>query len=173
MKIKLLIGLGNPGVKYQNTYHNVGHLFIDYLKTDPKLPARYRLSGAMAGGRIHANLQKTNVYMNESGKYAKAALKKYKLRPKEILVVHDDADIPLGRYKISFGRGSAGHQGIESIIKILQTKNFYRLRVGIRAQRAGAVARRAKADEFVLKKIGVREKKILENLFSELRLRYL
>lgn len=174
MEIKLLIGLGNPGDEYQNTFHNVGHLFIDYLKTDPKL-------------RMHANLRKPDVYMNESGKYVKAALKKYKLRPREILIVHDDADIPLGSFKMSFGRGSAGHQGIESIIKTLKTKSFYRLRIGVRpSPRAGLPAEtrrsspsppvggfgRVKAGELVQKKIGAKERKVLENLFLDLRIRY-
>lgn len=155
MEIKLVVGLGNPGEEYMNTYHNLGHLFVDYLKSDPKL-------------RVYPNLQKTNVYMNESGRYIKAALKKYGLRPEEILVVHDDSDILLGNFKLSFGRGSAGHEGVESIIKSLKTNTFYRLRMGIRPPPKAdlpAKAQRAKAGQLVLKKISPTDRRKLDKLF--------
>ena len=117
--------------------------------------------------------------MNESGKFVKKALQKYQIKPEEILITHDDSDIEIGKYKISFGRGSAGHNGVESIIKALKTKNFWRLRVGIRkktglpadlsakAQRATAEARQVKAGEIVLKKISKKDLEILEDVFKK------
>ncbi|MBI5079140.1 aminoacyl-tRNA hydrolase [Candidatus Wolfebacteria bacterium] len=149
IKPRLIIGLGNPGKEYETTYHNVGFLAIDFLNSDSK-------------PQIHPNLQilKSEVYMNQSGNFVKKILKKYKAKPEEILIVHDDSDIELGKYKISFGRGSAGHNGVQSIIDALKTKNFRRLRIGI-----GKTLKTTKAGEFVLKKIGKHDLKILEAVF--------
>ena len=164
-QIKLIIGLGNPGKKYENTYHNVGVLFIDYLKKQRTPNTKYQILN-------------TDCYMNESGKFVRAAMKKRGLKSKELLIVHDDSDIELGSYKFSFGRSSAGHKGVESITQILKTKNFFRLRIGIRPKKtdspAGlpAVAKRAKAGDFVLKKISVKDKKNLEEVFKSALIRF-
>ncbi len=143
---KLIIGLGNPDKKYENTYHNVGHLFVDYL----------------AGEAL-----KSDEFMNESGKYVAKAVKKFGVKPEELLVVHDDSDIEIGKYKLTPpGHGSAGHHGIESIEQHLKTNNFWRLRIGIRPkQKEGE--ERMKALDFVLKKISLENKKILETVFEE------
>jgi len=148
MKIKprLIIGLGNPGKKYEKTYHNVGFLAIDFLTKNSPIPKPL----------------KSNVYMNLSGNFVRLALKKYKAKPEELLVVHDDSDIALGDYKISFNRGAAGHKGIESIIKHLGTKKFYRLRIGVQPQEF-----RIRAEKIVLKKIKPQELKILNKVFEE------
>ena len=165
MKIKpqLIIGLGNPGKQYEKTYHNAGFLFIQYLMDKKPANSEFRIQ--------NSELLKSDVYMNESGKFVAKILKKHGVKPKEILIVHDDSDIELGKYKISFGRGSAGHRGVESIIKLLGTKNFWRLRIGIRKtsrKKAGlpAEAYRAKAGELVLKKISKKDWEILEKVFQ-------
>src|SRR3989338_2694162 len=142
-KIKLVIGLGNPDSRYENTYHNVGFLFVDGLRKSNELPK--------------SQILKSDAYMNLSGSFVARELKKRGLKPDELLVVHDDSDINLDKYKFSFGRGAAGHHGIESVIKALGTKNFWRLRLGIRQearlrQGFGGQAR-ARAAEFVLKNI--------------------
>lgn len=149
-EIKLIIGLGNPDPEYRYTYHNTGHLFIDSLNEE-KSALDFNLGQEL-------KFLKTDVYMNQSGRYVKESLKKYKLRPEEILIAHDDADIPLGMLRLSFGRGSAGHQGVESIINALDTKNFWRLRLGIRKKRG-------KAGEFILKPIGRKDYPLLEEAF--------
>ena len=100
--------------------------------------------------------------MNESGKSVAAAVKKFSSSPKDILVVHDDSDIPLGNFKFSLDRGPAGHRGIVSIIEALGTQAFARLRIGIRV-------REGKAGDFVLKKVSPRNKAILSSLYKELR----
>jgi len=92
----------------------------------------------------------------------KKALKKYKVKPEELLVIHDDADIELGQYKISFSRNSAGHHGVDSIIKSLGTKNFWRLRIGI------GKPRRKKAEDIVLKKISRVDWEILAKVFDDI-----
>lgn len=151
-KIKIIIGLGNPDKKYENTYHNAGHLFIEYLG-DKELGIK---NGAV----------KTDVYMNESGKFVSKTAKKSGVKPENILITHDDSDILIGDYKISFDRSSAGHKGIESIISALGTQKFWRLRIGIRPiQKEGTT--RLKAEKFVLKKISSSNKKILENVFQK------
>jgi len=152
MKVKprLIIGLGNPDKKYKNTYHNIGILAIDFLD-----PASF------------AELLKSDNYMNQSGLFVLKAAKKYSVKPEEILVIHDDSDIELGEYKLSFGRGSAGHRGVQSIIDSLGTKNFWRLRIGIGKIRKST---KMKAINLVLKKITKSDWKIFKKIFSEIKL---
>lgn len=157
-KYNLIIGLGNPDKEYENTYHNIGHLFVDFLEYANKLETKnYPL--------------KTNAYMNESGKFVKEALKKYKAKPDQLLIIHDDSDIEIGKYKLSFARNAGGHRGVQNIIDQLKTNAFWRLRIGIRpasALRATAGKARVKADELVLKKISSVNKKKLEGVFKEI-----
>ena len=177
VKPRLIIGLGNPGKEYKKTYHNAGFLFIDYLVAMSlrgvkrgSNPINKKIASVAFGDLAMTPLLKSDVYMNQSGNFVKAALKKYsakggsasggKIKPEEILIVHDDSDIELGKYKISFGRGSAGHRGVESIIKLLGTKNFWRLRIGIRK------TAKEKAGELVLKKISKKDWEILEKVFQ-------
>lgn len=164
-KIKLIIGLGNPGREYQNTYHNAGYLFVDFLNRT------HRTNWSNWTYRIC----KTDTFMNESGGFVRTMLKKYNVKPENSLIVHDDSDIALGQFKLNFGRGSAGHKGVESVIKALETRNFWRLRIGVRPIRPigpiGLIGliRRTKAGAFVLKKISIRDKKILEETFQEIK----
>ena len=113
----LIVGLGNPGKKYQKTRHNVGFRVIDQL-------------GFLSLKEVI--LVKPKTFMNLSGKSVKNLLKTYHLKPSNLIVIHDDTDLPLGKIKISKNRGAAGHKGVESIIKEMGTKNFVRLRVGVK-----------------------------------------
>jgi PTH1 family peptidyl-tRNA hydrolase len=156
MKIKprLIIGLGNPGKEYEKTYHNVGFLVIDFLAKNPP----------------SARLIKSDGYMNQSGSFVVKASKKYGAKSDQILIVHDDSDIELGRYKVSFARGSAGHRGVQSIIDALATKNFWRLRIGIRKVSSDKrQATRKKAEEIVLKKITKKDRETLEKVFQTIK----
>lgn len=108
--------------------------------------------------------------MNHSGVFAAKMLKKQNVKPENLLVVHDDSDLKIGAYKLVFGRGAAGHHGVESVQAALKTKNFWRLRIGVRPERKAdlpAEAPRAKAGEFVLKKISAGHRKLLERVFEE------
>ncbi|KKR55688.1 MAG: Peptidyl-tRNA hydrolase [Candidatus Curtissbacteria bacterium GW2011_GWA1_40_24] len=154
--VKLIIGLGNPGEKYEKTYHNAGFLAIDFLIEN------HSISNLLSP--ISKPL-KSNVFMNQSGGFAAKTIKKFGVKPTELLIIHDDSDIELGDYKISFGRGSAGHNGAESVIKALKTKNFWRLRIGIRPKKT-AKSPRLKAGEFVLKKITKKDLEILNTVFE-------
>jgi len=165
--IKLVVGLGNPGDKYKDTYHNVGFMLVDFLLKNapenefgelPKWESAKSFRYIKTGNLI---LAKPDTFMNNSGSSIKELLRYFKLKPEEILVIHDDADIALGEYKFLFGRGSAGHKGVDSIINLLGTKDFYRLRIGIR-KRAG------RAQEFVLSKIGNKDNDLLNQVFKEI-----
>lgn len=141
---KLIFALGNNDPKYKNTYHNVGFLMAGCLNgSDP---------------RVITNPG----YMNEAGKHLRKAMKG--IKPENLLVIQDDSDITLGSFKLSFGRSSGGHKGAENIIQTLKTKNFWRLRIGIRPQREKV---RQKAERFVLKKISPTDQKILNKVFRE------
>lgn len=172
MKVKLIIGLGNPGKEYEKTCHNSGKLFIDYLKNLPA-NSEFKIQNSELFQFIKTDnsvFVKPLTFMNESGKAVSAAMKYFKIKPEEILVVHDDSDIELGKYKISFGRGSAGHNGVESIIKSLKTKNFWRLRIGIRPPIH--INQRQKAAAFVLKKISKKNLEILNKTFEKIMENY-
>ncbi|MFH0712389.1 MAG: aminoacyl-tRNA hydrolase [Candidatus Jorgensenbacteria bacterium] len=171
-KIRLIIGLGNPDKEYENTYHNAGFLFADYLKKQK--PAM--------------SVSKSDASMNLSGAFVRKVLQKRGVKPEEFILVHDDSDLALGKYKIGFGRGSAGHKGVESVIKALRTKNFWRVRIGIRDAKPREILRettrkkadlprrplrprseaRVKAGDFVLNKISATNKKTLEAAFEEI-----
>lgn len=156
-KIKLIAGLGNPSKEHEDSYHNVGFIALDFLtkrllakkfKTNKKLPFLCFKKNSLI-------LIKPSTFMNESGKAISAAANFFKIKPEEILIIHDDSDIYLGNFKLSFNRGSAGHRGVESIIKHLGGKNFWRLRIGIRSK----ASQREKAGQFVLSKIKKDEKR--------------
>ncbi len=159
MLFKAVLGLGNPGPKYKNTYHSVGHLMVDFLKEKNILPENIIIS-------------KNEEYMNESGNSAVKLLKKSGSKPENLLVIHDDSDITLGKYKLSIDSGSAGHKGIKDIIEKIGSKNFWRLRIGIRpledkTNPSSLKPQRAKAEEFVLKKIKKEHKEFLSKVFEE------
>ena len=164
---KLLIGLATPGKEYENTYHNAGFLFIDYLTKNLPVSNFSAKGGSASGGQfLISELLKSDVYMNESGAFVKKVLKRRNAKPEELLIVHDDSDLTLGSWKFDFDRGSAGHNGVTSVINALGTKKFFRLRIGIRPKTSERTPRK-KAGEFVLKKIGSQDKKILGRVFEE------
>lgn len=167
-KPKIIIGLGNPGKDYEKTYHNVGFLAVDFLaKNLSNSPPDF---GGQAKSKNFKFIEsdgyifiKPLTFMNDSGKAVLTVIRYFKAKPEEILVIHDDSDINLGKYKISFGRGSAGHRGVQSIIESLGTKNFWRLRLGIRKKSR----RKTKAADLVLKKIDKKDFKLLDKVFQK------
>lgn len=159
MNPQLIIGLGNPDPEYAATYHNVGHQFILFLIKHQELCAPDNTSRLCT-----IKLLKTDAYMNESGACVKTALKKYKLKPDKLMVAHDDADIMMGAYKMSFARNAGGHRGVQNIIDYLKTNTFWRLRIGIRPSNE---KRRQKAEKLVLKKITVQDQKRLQTVFRQ------
>lgn len=166
----LIVGLGNKGVRYANTKHNVGFLMLDFLKDSWQAPTwkqKKQLSSFVTKTAIEGKtiiLAKPETYMNLSGQVVHKLKTYYKLKNNDIWIVHDEIDLPLGKFKISFGRGPAGHKGIQSIISHLKTKNIYRWRFGI-AKTPGH--RRTSLEIYVLKPFSKTDSKILENLFEQ------
>jgi len=159
MTIELIIGLGNPSREYQNTYHNFGYLAADFFNKNLKTRDPEKRRGSLGDSPLYK--LKTDVPMNQSGLFVKKALQKYQVKSENMLIIHDDSDIELGKYKLSFGRGSAGHKGAQSIIGQLKTKNFWRLRLGIRPKR-----NKMKAGDLVLKKITPAHRKIIASVLK-------
>ncbi len=164
---KIIAGLGNPGKEYENTYHNAGFLAVDYfINKVKKLPMKTvkdkKFEFAENGNAIFI---KPLTYMNESGLPIKNSLRYFKAGPEELLIMHDDSDILLGEYKLSFERGSGGHKGIESAIQHLKTNKFWRIRIGIRPPSKSGTPKK-KASEFVLKNIVPTHKRLLMSAFA-------
>ena len=134
MALKLVIGLGNPGAEYAETRHNAGFWFCerlaDELKTSFSKEARYH--GWVANARdAGVWLLMPATFMNESGRAAVALAHYYRILPDEMLVVHDELDLPPGRAQLRFGGGLGGHNGLKSLTSHLGTQDYWRLRVGI------------------------------------------
>ena len=135
-KIKMMVGLGNPGSEYEQTRHNAGFWFIDELAWQYKatLKEEKKFFGSVARISISGSdlwLLKPATFMNRSGQAVAALAQFYKIKPEEILVVHDELDIPCGRIKFKLGGGNGGHNGLKDIQARLGTPDFYRLRLGI------------------------------------------
>lgn len=142
----LVIGLGNPGEEYEDTRHNVGFEVVDTI-------ARKEGAGFSFDKKFNAEVVKTRLggkpvvlakphtFVNKSGEAVRKLKLFYKTKPADIVVVHDDLDIEFGNFKLSFGKDSAGHRGVQSIIDALKTNKFWRLRIGT-ANRKLSTARR-------------------------------
>ncbi len=135
--MKLIIGLGNPGKTYEKTRHNIGFIFLDKLQTTwnfSNFSLNKKLEAEISEGTLNEKkiiLAKPQTFMNLSGTATQKILAFYKLKPEDLLVIHDDKDIPCGKYKLAFDSSSAGHNGVQNIIDTLGTKQFKRLRIGI------------------------------------------
>ena len=131
----LIIGLGNPGPRYELTRHNIGYLVIDNLAEKHRIPLTDHKHQAILGeGEIEGlpvMVAKPMTYMNRSGQAVKALLSALEIFPEQIIVVHDEIDLPLGKIKIKTKGGDAGQLGVRSITERLGTDHFSRVRVGI------------------------------------------
>ena len=134
---ELIVGLGNPEPKYDNTRHNIGFAVIDELAKVWQMPLKENKrfqgmfsEGVVAGGK-KVRLLKPLTYMNRSGQSVRAVADWYKLEPSSVLVVYDDMDLPVGRLRMRLSGSAGGHNGMKSIIAHLGAKEFPRLRIGI------------------------------------------
>ena len=135
-KIELIAGLGNPGAKYEGTRHNVGFWFVDQLAQSKGCNLRHESKFHGELGKISISghtvwLIKPMTYMNHSGQAVSALAKYYKVPVENILVVHDELDIPPGELRLKKGGGHGGHNGLRDIIAHFSSKEFMRLRLGI------------------------------------------
>lgn len=167
----LIVGLGNPGPKFEKTRHNTGFRVIDRFAKEngfsnwKKSKKNNCLYTKKEITTKEIELIKPLAFMNNSGKVVKSIVKKHNLKPDNIVVAHDDIDLDLGKIKIVKNRGAAGHKGVQSIINELATKNFIRFRIGIRPQKIGN--RKQKIENFVLKKFTEEEEKIIKEIIEK------
>lgn len=132
--MKLIVGLGNPGKKYEGTRHNLGQRVVDQLARQMVKGQWSRVKVLQSSVFRHqslAILAKPATYVNQSGRAVKKLVGRFKVLPPNLWVVHDDVDLPLGKIKIQAGRGAAGHHGVESIVSQVGTRGFVRFRLGI------------------------------------------
>jgi PTH1 family peptidyl-tRNA hydrolase len=152
----VIVGLGNPGEEYENTRHNAGRMVVERIHAThdfsewkkEKKPLFQSSVGLLGGKKVTIVIPDT--FMNKSG----SAVGHFVRSKKDIgslVVVHDELDMPLGSFKISHGRSSGGHNGVESVIKALKTKDFVRIRVGVSPKTPKGVAKKPTGEEKVLK----------------------
>ncbi len=158
-RIKLIVGLRNPGAQYQDTRHNAGEWFLDAIATSDSVSFKINKKFFCDIGEINNTLiARPNVFMNESGRVVANIARFYKINASEILIAHDELDLPPGQVKLKKGGGHGGHNGLRDIIQCLGTNDFYRLRIGI-----GHPGHKDKVTPYVLGKPMTEEKeRILE-----------
>ncbi len=164
IKIKLIVGLGNPGVEYEDTRHNAGFLVLDEVLKGlkNKFSEKHLYSSNLFSGKFRGQklfLQKPLTFMNLSGKALALLMRKENILPEEVLLVYDDTDLPLGKIRIKQRGSSGGHNGVESVIQEIQSNNFSRLRVGVNSEE------RKNQIDFVLSKFTTEE----EEIFSKVK----
>lgn len=167
----IVAGLGNPGSRYRNTRHNIGFDVIDLIAERWGRPAfREKFKGEVAlveipgeSGPEKTYLLKPQTFMNLSGESVQPAAVFFKLQPSEVLVIHDELDLPLGRLQLKVGGGSGGHNGLKSVAQSLGTSDFLRLRVGIGRPPADF---RGKPSDFVLQAFAPTEGSQVQDLVT-------
>ena len=151
---KLVVGLGNPGIKYEMTRHNIGWLVLDEFQFARELVWKEKFKGRFA---VHKNFcfLKPLVYMNLSGESVSLLANFYKIPLEDILVVYDDIDLPFGTMVLKQGGGTAGHNGLKSLVEKLGDNKFNRLRLGVGRPVHGMVS------DYVLQKFSMDELSVL------------
>ena len=154
-----IVGLGNPGEEYKTTRHNVGRIMVEKFRKKYDFPEWVeekkqgkKVEFLISKGKIgkhSVTLILPELFMNKSGASVKSLITSKK-KAEQLIVVYDDVDLGFSDYKISFGRGSGGHRGIESIIKSVKTKDFVRVRVGIAPTTPSGKIRKPKGEKKVL-----------------------
>lgn len=150
----IIAGLGNPGSQYENNRHNIGYMLVDYLSARYGLQwSRSKWDGDLSRSTLWGErvcLIKPSAYMNRSGKAVAGISNYYGIKTDDILVVHDDLDMGVGRLKLVKGGGAGGHNGIRSIVQDLGSGEFYRLKIGIGRPGNSGVHPDMPVDAFVL-----------------------
>ncbi len=149
--MKLIIGLGNPGKEYENTRHNTGFCFVDMIKRD------------LEGAKKDVVFFKNTTLMNDSGLAVKKTINRLKTPLEDLLIIHDDFDLELGQFRLQFGRSSAGHRGVQSVIEELVSQDFWRLRVGV-----GPLPVGVEASDYVLERFSPQEQQIIDSLYPQI-----
>jgi len=170
--MNLIVGLGNPGRGYANNRHNIGFMCLNYfaktqgIRLDKKQGKARTGAGEVAGDK--AILARPQTYMNLSGESVSRLVKKFDINLNDLVVIHDDLDLPLGKIRIRHGGSSGGHKGIDSIISLLDSQDFFRLRIGIGRPTSGP-AQISEADiiSYVLSDFTPEEKQIIAQVIPQ------
>lgn len=167
--MKLIVGLGNPGIKYKKTRHNIGWRIIEELAHQieaEQWKMEMRFNAFKTQNIINQEkiiLIKPQTFMNSSGLSVKSIIDYYKIPIESILIIHDEIDLPLEEIKIQKKRGSAGHKGVESIIEHLGTNSFNRMRVGIKSDKQKTM----ETEKFVLQNFTSKEEEIIQGVIKK------
>lgn len=167
--MELLVGLGNPGQKYEKTRHNLGFMVLEeFLKKNsfPNFKFSKKFKSKITEGIFNQKkvvLAEPQTFMNNSGQAVSALSRFYKIKSQSIWIIQDEIDLVLGKIKISKNRSSAGHKGVQSIIEALGTKDFSRIRIGINNQKPA----RLPTEKYVLQSFTGDEKKIIAQAIEE------
>ena len=172
-ELKLLVGLGNPGIEYEKTRHNVGFMVLEEIAR--KNNCSFRESKKLFGRTCEygSGIEKTrllmpNTYMNESGKSVRSAKDWFNLQNNQLIVLVDDMDLPLGKIRVRSKGSSGGHNGLKSIINHLGTTEFKRLKIGIGAPSNDPQERKSKTVSHVLGRFSKEEFIILNFIIQEI-----
>jgi PTH1 family peptidyl-tRNA hydrolase len=164
--VKLIVGLGNPGMQYRLSRHNMGFLVLDRLAEQHDISIIQKNFNALLGhGKIEnvpVLLAKPQCYMNRSGKVVKALKEYFKIGLEKLIVIHDDLDLPFETFRLKVGGGHGGHKGLISIIDYLGESDFIRVRLGI-----GKPAHKEMVEEYVLESFSAEEIKLLSSITSK------
>ncbi len=177
--MKLITGLGNPGKKYKNSRHNVGFMCVDAIRekflyqrdicvTEWKKDKIFNseLSYLKTGSKVLAIFQKPLTYMNNSGEAVQKLVKKYEIEPlsENFILIHDDLDIELGKFKMQVGKRPVGHNGVNNVISQLKTDQFMSIRVGIEDRKSKEI----KGEDYVLMKFTEDELLVLNEVIEDI-----
>lgn len=162
----MIIGLGNPGEKFKNTRHNIGFMALDFFGLQNNFPD-FELSkkyDSLISEKDEILLVKPQTFMNESGRAVKKVIQDSRFKIQDLMVVHDDIDMPIGKLKIVKESGAGGHKGVESIIHHLGTKDFVRFKIGICPQKG----KPEEVEKFVIKKFTKEEQEIINETIKKI-----
>lgn len=163
--MKLIVGLGNPGKEYEKTRHNVGFMVLDALHDSWTLNKKFNAEIAeQILNDVKVILAKPLTFMNASGEAVQTIAHFYKIKPEDIIIVHDDKDIPFGTVKVQKERGDAGHNGVRSIVEHLKSNSFTRVRVGTASENKRKMEDTVK---FVLSRFGLFEKSKVKEVIKK------
>jgi peptidyl-tRNA hydrolase, PTH1 family len=165
--LKLIVGLGNPGYLYARHRHNIGFMCVSYLAKKFRIEFDRKQGAARTGlgtiGGIKVLVARPQTYMNASGESVHTIMQKLNVPAEDLIVIHDDLDLPVGKIRVRLGGGSGGHKGIESIIQRTGTREFSRIRIGVgRPEADKETAKEEAVISYVLSDFPKEEKEIIE-----------
>lgn len=164
--VKVVLGLGNPGRKYARTRHNLGFVVVDRIAAENRVAVQKKKHNSLIGDWQTDGekilLVKPQTFMNRSGEAVKPLFRYFAITVKDVVVIHDDLDLPFGRIRIRLGGGAGGHRGVLSVLETLGEEGFFRVRVGIGRPPAGS-----DPTDYVLEPFSPLESRHLEQIVSK------